>query len=127
VTWSSITSSAVAPSAALAAESVCVSTCSQQRRGASYHPFMNARPFENPPHPAGRHRTVWTIPTQRHHGAHFATFSERLVEPCVLAGHRRGRLLPELQRAVATEARDRLCQPGQPADERSALPWRGGT
>jgi DNA modification methylase len=62
-------------------------TAKQQRRGASYHPFVNARPFENPPHPAGRHRrTVWTIPTQRYHGAHFATFPERLVEPCVLAG-----------------------------------------
>jgi DNA modification methylase len=31
-------------------------------------------------------RTVWTIPTQPYRGAHFATFPERLVEPCVLAG-----------------------------------------
>ena len=33
-------------------------------------------------------RTVWTIPTQSYKGAHFATFPEALVEPCVLAGSR---------------------------------------
>jgi DNA modification methylase len=31
-------------------------------------------------------RSVWNIPTQRYHEAHFATFPERLVEPCILAG-----------------------------------------
>lgn len=31
-------------------------------------------------------RSVWTIPTQCFKGAHFATFPEALVEPCVLAG-----------------------------------------
>jgi DNA modification methylase len=31
-------------------------------------------------------RTVWTIPTQSYEGAHFATFPEKLVEPCILAG-----------------------------------------
>jgi len=31
-------------------------------------------------------RTVWTIPTQGYEGAHFATFPEALVEPCILAG-----------------------------------------
>jgi DNA modification methylase len=31
-------------------------------------------------------RTVWTMPTQAYRKAHFATFPERLVEPCVLAG-----------------------------------------
>src|SRR5258708_20595049 len=31
-------------------------------------------------------RSVWTIPTQRYEKAHFATFPERLVEPCILAG-----------------------------------------
>ncbi len=31
-------------------------------------------------------RSVWNIPTQRYHQAHFATFPERLVEPCILAG-----------------------------------------
>jgi DNA modification methylase len=43
--------------------------------------------FINPPNPAGRNlRTVWTIATQPYPGAHFATFPEALVEPCVKAG-----------------------------------------
>jgi DNA modification methylase len=29
---------------------------------------------------------VWTIPTQPYRGAHFATFPEKLVEPCIKAG-----------------------------------------
>lgn len=33
-------------------------------------------------------RSVWTIPTQPFSGAHFATFPEALVEPCILAGSR---------------------------------------
>jgi DNA modification methylase len=35
-------------------------------------------------------RSVWTIPTQAYSGAHYATFPEGLVEPCVLAGTRPG-------------------------------------
>lgn len=35
-------------------------------------------------------RSVWTIATTAYHGAHFATFPEALVEPCVLAGSRPG-------------------------------------
>lgn len=35
-------------------------------------------------------RSVWTIPTQPFDGAHFATYPEQLVEPCVLAGSRPG-------------------------------------
>jgi DNA modification methylase len=36
---------------------------------------------------SGRNRrTVWTIATQPYPEAHFATFPEKLVEPCVLAG-----------------------------------------
>ncbi len=31
-------------------------------------------------------RTVWTIPTQPFPEAHFATYPEKLVEPCILAG-----------------------------------------
>jgi len=31
-------------------------------------------------------RTVWTITTKPYKGAHFATFPEDLIEPCVLAG-----------------------------------------
>jgi DNA modification methylase len=35
-------------------------------------------------------RSVWTITPQPFKGAHFATFPEKLVEPCVLAGSRPG-------------------------------------
>lgn len=39
------------------------------------------------PNPNGRNkRTVWTIATQAYSEAHFATFPEKLVEPCILAG-----------------------------------------
>lgn len=31
-------------------------------------------------------RSVWTVPTQPYSGAHFATFPEKLIEPCILAG-----------------------------------------
>ena len=31
-------------------------------------------------------RSVWTVNTQPYKGAHFATFPEKLIEPCVLAG-----------------------------------------
>lgn len=31
-------------------------------------------------------RTVWTVATQPYKGAHFATFPEKLIEPCILAG-----------------------------------------
>jgi DNA modification methylase len=31
-------------------------------------------------------RTVWTVATMPYSGAHFATFPEALVEPCILAG-----------------------------------------
>jgi DNA modification methylase len=35
-------------------------------------------------------RTVWTVATQPFSGAHFATFPPALIEPCILAGSRRG-------------------------------------
>jgi DNA modification methylase len=31
-------------------------------------------------------RSVWTIATKPYKGAHFATFPEKLIEPCILAG-----------------------------------------
>ena len=36
--------------------------------------------------PSRNRRTVWTIATQPYPGAHFATFPQALVEPCILAG-----------------------------------------
>lgn len=38
-------------------------------------------------------RSVWEIATRAFDGAHFATFPEELVEPCVLAGSRPGDLV----------------------------------
>lgn len=41
--------------------------------------------------PQGRNRrSVWTIATQPYSGAHFATFPEKLIEPCILAGAPKG-------------------------------------
>lgn len=38
-------------------------------------------------------RTVWTVPTFGCPDAHFATFPPALIEPCILAGSRRGDLV----------------------------------
>lgn len=35
-------------------------------------------------------RSVWTIATEPFPEAHFATFPRKLVEPCILAGSRKG-------------------------------------
>lgn len=35
-------------------------------------------------------RSVWVVPTESFSGAHFATFPQALVEPCVVAGSRPG-------------------------------------
>jgi len=35
-------------------------------------------------------RSVWTVSTQPYPEAHFATFPEKLIEPCILAGSREG-------------------------------------
>jgi DNA modification methylase len=42
--------------------------------------------------PDGRRnrRSVWTVATQPYPGAHFATFPPKLIEPCILAGSRKG-------------------------------------
>ena len=54
-----------------------------------YQGFNERYDFANPP--AGRNcRTVWTIPTQPYPEAHFATFPDALVEPCIAAGSREG-------------------------------------
>lgn len=35
-------------------------------------------------------RDVWSVATAKCKGAHFATFPEKLIEPCILAGSRKG-------------------------------------
>lgn len=39
-------------------------------------------------------RTVWTVATQPYPEAHFATYPEDLIEPCILAGHEREGTMP---------------------------------
>jgi len=45
-------------------------------------------PLVAPPHKPGfrNKRSVWTVATQAFPLAHFATFPEKLIEPCILAG-----------------------------------------
>jgi DNA modification methylase len=46
--------------------------------------------------PAGRNkRTVWTVATKPYSEAHFATFPEKLIEPCILAGTSERGVCPE--------------------------------
>jgi len=53
--------------------------------GLDYACGFNALPYTL--HPAGRNlRTVWQIATQSFSKAHFATFPEKLVVPCIKAG-----------------------------------------
>lgn len=50
---------------------------------------------ENVPNETGKRnrRSVWTIATRPYKGAHFATFPEELVRPCILAGSRPGDII----------------------------------
>ena len=45
-------------------------------------------------YPSSRNiRTVWTVATQAYPEAHFATYPEKLIEPCILAGCPKGGLV----------------------------------
>lgn len=72
----------------------------------------------NQPAPAGAvrrgraQRSVWTLPTQRYHDAHFATFPERLVEPCILAGTSAAGCCPRCGRAWQRQVCTRYANPG---------------
>ena len=48
--------------------------------------FYDAHAMREPNPSSANKRTVWSIATQPYKKAHFATFPEKLVEPCVLAG-----------------------------------------
>lgn len=49
-------------------------------------------PHDNPFGGANK-RSVWTVPTRPYPDAHFATFPEALIEPCILAGSKPGDLV----------------------------------
>lgn len=50
--------------------------------------FMNSNINEGmrEAYPTRNKRSVWTVASESYDGAHFATFPQRLIEPCVLAG-----------------------------------------
>ena len=55
-------------------------------------------------------RSVWTIPTESYSEAHFATFPQALVEPCILAGSRPGDIIfdPFLGSGTVAQVAQRL-------------------
>jgi DNA modification methylase len=79
---------AIKEPATYAGEQMGVCRGTKRRATANGHnPSGNERPGADADIPAGRNRrTVWTVATQPYSGAHFATFPEKLVEPCILAG-----------------------------------------
>lgn len=67
-------------------------------------------------------RSVWTIPTEPYHGAHFATFPRRLVEPCVKAGTSKRGVCPECGAPWTREVeRERTSTGDWTAKDRRAL------
>jgi len=54
--------------------------------GGAHSNYRGADGHERWPNSGRNRRSVWTIATQAFPGAHFATFAEKLVEPCILAG-----------------------------------------
>jgi len=69
-------------------------------KGRNYTPDKNDPNFRNGNEQWGRtyeykdgnvnKRTIWTVPTKPFKGAHFATFPEELIQPCILAGSKAG-------------------------------------
>ena len=70
----------------------------QRNSGNGYETKQETRIFSFKPHeqavsynPLGRNkRSVWTVATQPYAEAHFATFPEDLIKPCILAGSKLG-------------------------------------
>ena len=65
---------------------------------------------------------MWTIPTQPYRGSHFATFPERLVEPCILAGSSAVGCCPECAEPLRRVTTRRRTNDGEPRDDLGA--WR---
>lgn len=60
------------------------------RRHAGFNDRWDAMSKEEQQRGGANKRSVWWIAPQPFRGAHFATFPEKLVEPCILAGSRPG-------------------------------------
>ena len=56
------------------------------RRHAGFNDRWDAMPKADQQSMGANKRTVWTIATEPYKGSHFATYPEKLVEPCILAG-----------------------------------------
>lgn len=54
--------------------------------------------------PARNKRSVWTVPTKSFKEAHFATFPEELIKPCILAGCPEGGVVLDLFMGAGTTA-----------------------
>ena len=67
-------------------------------RGAGWRDDPNTSPENR------NKRSVWTVSTQPYPDAHFATFPPKLIEPCVLAGSRKGDVVLDLFMGSGTTA-----------------------
>jgi len=77
----------------------CAEPGSGVRANSDFSAAISRRDIE-----ARNKRTVWTIPTQPFPEAHFATFPEDLVAPCIFAGTKRGDLVLDPFSGAATVA-----------------------
>ena len=75
-----------------------------EEKGQTNHSFHERRAQGLPDeiYAVRRKRDVWVIPTKGYSGAHFATFPEKLVEPCILAGCPKGGLVLDPFNGAAT-------------------------
>jgi DNA modification methylase len=60
------------------------------RRHAGFNDRWDAMPKEQQQQAGANKRTVWHVATHPYPDAHFATYPEKLIEPCILAGSRPG-------------------------------------
>jgi len=68
------------------------------KSGREYNPI----PCGDGGYPRRNKRDVWTVTTKPYKGAHFATFPEDLIEPCILAGSQKGDLVLDPFNGAAT-------------------------
>ncbi len=78
--------------------------------------------------PAGRNRrSVWTITAKPFKGAHFATFPEALIEPCILAGTSEKGVCPECGKPWVRQVKlgEVVSTGGSSKGARAKIEWRG--